>query len=89
MGTISSNAFSVDQQSLDVLAYLEHNHPEDYVAVVVDFPEVKTVELTGTSAWFDTDAMGVDLEWGSWLVDRLEQTGRVIWEDGEPWEVEA
>lgn len=89
MGTISSNHFSTDQQALDVLDYLKHNYPEDYAAVVADFPEAKTAELGGTSAWFDTDAMGVDFEWGCWLIDRLEETGRVIWEEGEPWEVEA
>jgi hypothetical protein len=28
--------------------------------------------------------MGVDIEWGSWLIDKIEQTSDITWEDGEP-----
>ena len=40
---------------------------------------------TMSGSGYDTDAMGVDAEWPSWLVDALEATGLVIWEDGEPY----
>ena len=33
--------------------------------------------------------MGVDIEFGSWLVDAIEATGKVLWEEGEPFAIVA
>jgi len=30
-------------------------------------------------------AMGVSDEWGSWLIDAIEDQSEIHWEDGEPW----
>lgn len=81
--TISSGHFSVDIQALDALDYLRAHHPAAYTQVIKDFPE--TADPTWEGAWLDTEAMGVDVEYGSWLVDAIEATGLVAWEDGEPW----
>ena len=81
MGTISSNGFSHDQQVMDALNPLELMHPDAYDKVIEMFPEEPILD----GAHFDTDAMGVDCEWGSWLTDAIEATGLVVWEEGEPW----
>lgn len=83
--TISSNHYSVDQQAVDAMSFLEHHHPSAYSAVIEQFPEWGGLQFADWSSWFDTEAMGVDVEWGSWLVDAIEDTGFVFWEDGEPW----
>lgn len=81
--SISSNHFSVDQQAADAMRWLLHNAPGQFAAVLVEFPEYHWVKWE--LSHFDTDAMGVHDEWGSWLVDAIEATGLVWWEDGEPW----
>ena len=86
---ISSNHFSVDLQAVDAMHWLEANAPEAYAAVIDQFPEYPTCVFSAMSSWFDTEAMGVDDEWGSWLVDAIEATGVVSWEDGEPYAVEG
>ena len=86
MTAISSNHYSVDQQVKDALDFLQTETPKVYDALVSDFPEVTNIRYSGS--WFDTEAMGVDLEWSSWLIDRIESTGLVIWEEGEPWAVD-
>ena len=83
MQALSHNGFSTDLQAVDAMSYLEHNVPSAYRAVIHDFPEYLTHTLSGS--WFDTDTMGVDCEWGSWLADRIEDTCEVWWEEGEPW----
>lgn len=82
---ISSNAFSPDFQAVDALSFLEANHPDDYADVLGNFPEIDKITFGDCSSWFDTEAMGVDEEWGSWLIDAIEETGRIFWEEGEPW----
>lgn len=47
------------------------------------FPEMAYPKWEGS--WLNTEAMGVDVEYGSWLVDAIEATGVVMWEEGEPW----
>lgn len=84
--TVSSNHFSHDQQVSDALDYLRHNYPDDYATVVREFPECESLVWEGS--WLDVDAMGVDIEYSSWLCDAIEATGRVYWEDGEPWSTE-
>ena len=85
--TISSNGFSHDQQVSDALDYLRLNQPAAYSEIRKNFPENIIWEDTASKAWFDTKAMGVDVEWSSWLCDAIEETGLVIWEEGEPWSV--
>lgn len=80
---ISNNKFSVDDQAIDAVRHLEVNHPKVHADLKGRFPELDTYTMSGS--WFDTEAMGVDAEWGSWLVDAIEETGLVRWEDGEPW----
>lgn len=82
MESISSNHYSVDIQTVDALAWLESEHPAEYAAVVAEFPEYADHRMDG--AWFDTDAMSVEVEFGSWLADAVEATGLVTWVDGEP-----
>lgn len=80
MHTISSNHLSQDQQVSDALDWMRVTHPTAYAAVRRHFPE--TLQWSGS--WIDTDAMGVDCEWSSWLCDAIEETGLVLWIDGEP-----
>ena len=82
--TISSNHFSTDTQAIDALAWMRLQHPRSYCAVMRSFPEMGA-ELKMSGAHIDTEAMGVDVEYVSWLVDAIEATGVVMWEDGEPW----
>lgn len=84
MHTLSSNHFSTDTQALDVLAWMRIQHPRSYCAVLREFPEAGS-DLKMDGSWFATEAMGVDPEWGSWLVDALESSGLVAWQEGEPW----
>lgn len=81
MESISSNHYSADTQASDALDWLRVNHPTVYSEVRKNFAE----PIQWEGSWFDTDAMGVDQEWGSWLVDAIEETGLVMWIDGEPY----
>lgn len=83
MSAISSNGFSHDMQAVDAMDWLKLNAPDAFHAVTAQFPEYLDAEFDGS--WFDTDAMRVDVEWSSWLVDAIEDTGYIYWEDGEPW----
>lgn len=81
--SISSSGFSHDLQVEDALNWMEAEEPAWYLRLVSDFPEIASIQWDGS--WFDTEAMGVDGEWSSWLTDALEMTGFVYWEDGEPY----
>lgn len=82
--TLSSNHNSHDQQVADVIDYLRGQVPEDdFDNLFRTYPEVERIEWQG--AWFDTEAMGVDVEFSSWLTDHIEDNTDVYWEDGEPW----
>ena len=81
--TISSNHYSVDQQVQDALDFLDLQYPHYLEEILRDFPEIQNIEWDGS--WFDTEAMGVDIEWSSWLIDAIEATGVIIWEEGEPY----
>ena len=87
MHTISSNGFSVDQQMVDALDYLRINHVDVYTSIRRQFPE--NIIFPDKSAWIDHEAMGVDPDWSSWVVDAIEQESVVFWEEGEPWVLEA
>ena len=81
MPTISSNHFSVDQQALDALSWLAANCPDKLKSILKEFPEKPIM----AGSHFNTEAMGVDPEWGSWLLEAIENTGYITWEDSEPW----
>ena len=85
MATISSNHYSVDGQLEDAASWLEHNLPDTFAAFLVAFPEWERRTMGELSSWFDTEAMGVDVEWSSWAIDWIEANSPVYWEEGEPW----
>jgi hypothetical protein len=86
MFTISSNHFSHDQQVVDALDWLRINQIETYCEIRKRFPE--NIILPDKSGWFDTDAMGVDAEWSSWLADAIEDASEIMWISGEPYVIE-
>lgn len=79
---LSSNGFSHDMQVQDVVNWLGIVYPDTLAAIKVEFPEIDRIVMDGAS--FDTDKMGVDVEWSSWLTDRIEQDTDVYWWEGEP-----
>jgi len=79
---ISSNHFSVDQQAVDAFDYLNTFHPAEAEKLLEEFPEIPFIKWS--LSHFDTSAMGVDEEWGCWLVDAIEEAGVIWWEEGEP-----
>ena len=80
---ISSNHYSEEMQMMDALNYIERKHPLYYrEELVPSFPEVKDIVFEG--GWLDYEAMNVDPEWSSWLIDEMELSGFVTWFDGEP-----
>ena len=81
--SISSGHYSHDTQVSDAMSFLETHHPEAFAEVLAKFPEWPDRKWEGS--WLDTDAMGVDVEWSSWLCDAIENTGLVSWWEGEPW----
>ena len=84
MYAISSGHFSHNMQVSDALDYLRIEHPASYSAVRRNFPE----NIIWCGPWFDHEAMGVDIEWASWLCDAIEATGHIEWIDGEPYATE-
>lgn len=80
--SISSGHYSHDIQVADAVSWLEREYPEKYASVLEAFPELS--DATWDGSWFDTTAMGVDPEWSSWLADALEETGVIVWQEGEP-----
>lgn len=80
---LSSCGASHDMQLVDSLEFLRSEYPDIYAGILSHFPEYGSAELDG--AWIDTDALGVDPDWSSWLTDAVEDTGIVRWEDGEPY----
>ena len=83
MQTISSNAFSTDLQMMDALQYLKEEHPEVYKTLLEKFPELENPIFD--DSWLDYEVMGLDVEYSMFVIDAIEQTGYVIWEEGEPW----
>lgn len=79
---LSSNGYSLDQQAADALTWLRLHYPLHAESVDNDFPPDDAI---WSGSWLDTEAMKVDSEYGSWLVDAIEATGVVCWEEGEPW----
>jgi hypothetical protein len=82
--TVSAKSYSHDQQVDDAWSWVRGEMPEDdFDLLVQKFPEMERIVWSGS--WFDTEAMGVDVEYTSWVADALEETGRIHWEDGEPY----
>lgn len=82
---ISSNGSSHDMQVNDALDWLRHNHLAVYNKIARPNSEIQNIIMDGAS--WDTEAMGVDSEMSSWITDEIEDTGLVMWEDGEPYGV--
>ena len=78
--TVSNNHFSVDQQIADAVDALTTKEREEFDK---EFPEWRDLKWAGS--WVDTEAMGVDSEWSSWVADWIEENTGIYWEDGEPW----
>lgn len=85
MEAFSSNGYSHDQQVYDAVFFLKAFWPADYKKVLSVFPEAEEIDFGEHSSWFDTEKMGVDVEFSSWLCDAIENTGHVMWIDGEPY----
>ena len=85
--TLSSNAFSTDQQACDVVAWLRLNHPEQYVEIAKKF---HVLFIPSNASHFEEEQFeyGWNPDYGSWLVDAIEETGLVLWIDGEPFALE-
>jgi hypothetical protein len=82
MVAISASHASHDEQVADAMMYLAGQHPDVYARLVDEFPEWTTRMFAG--AWFDTTTMGVSGEWPLWLTLAIEDTGIILWDDGEP-----
>ena len=84
MITLSSNAFSVDDQTADVLSYLSNAPLSRFDEDEFDkaFPEYNG--LTWSGSWVDTEASGVDVDYMSWVRDWIENNTDVTWWEGEP-----
>ncbi len=82
METLSSNGFSFDIQVADALEWLEVVSPPRYGKIVQQFPELKDIQFDG--GWIDTNIMGVDTDFMAWVAEALEETGLVLWMEGEP-----
>lgn len=82
MNTISSNHWSTDIQVCDAMIWLAGNHPNVYREIAIEFP---ILSLPDGECWFVDAYPDLDPEYGSWLIEAIEATGLVWWEDGEPW----
>lgn len=80
---LSSCGASHDMQLVDSLEFLRSEYPDIYAGILSRFPEYDDAEFDGS--WLDTETLGVDPEWSSWLTDDVESSGVVMWEDGEPY----
>jgi hypothetical protein len=73
--TVSSNSFSHDQQVDDAWGWLRGEMSEDDWDLLVErFPEMER-GIVWSGSYFDTEAMGVDVEYTSWVADALDETG--------------
>lgn len=87
MYPISSNSFSTDLQVMDAVDWLRTHHPDAHTDLMATFPEYDraVATITGASSWVDTERANVDVEFMNHVLDAIEDTGLVMWEDGEPW----
>jgi len=85
MQTLSSNAFSFDAQVIDAVSWLEEVAPRRYTKLLEEFPELKDIIWDSPGSWLDQDLMKIDPDWSGWVAQSLENTGLVLWNDGEPY----
>ena len=85
MEAISTNHFSHDLQVVDVMDYLEQNDGIAYSHLINMFPEYLNVTFGERSSWVDTESMGVEADFMSWLTDEIEACSNVMWLEGEPY----
>lgn len=83
---LSSNAFSVDDQTADAISYLSREYPALSDEFVREFPEYNSLEWYGS--WVDCEASNVDPDYMSWVVEWLESHTPIRWEDGEPFDMD-
>lgn len=76
--SISSNKFSHDQQVWDAFNYLEEKHWEDFYHIRSYF------RATWTGIDWVIGGCPQDPEYSSWLCDAIEETGLILWWEGEP-----
>jgi hypothetical protein len=91
---LSSNAYSADDQTADVISYLSTAGPVRYTThtnetaeQIIDrftreFPEYGNLAWSGS--WADTEASGVDEGYMDWVRDWIEANTAVTWWEGEP-----
>lgn len=83
---ISSNHFSVDDQTADALSYLSLSDDPELAKLSdqfsAEFPEYNTLVWSGS--WVDTEASNVDVEYMDWVRDWIEAHTPIHWYDGEP-----
>lgn len=87
MRMMMSSGASHDQQVKEALDCLLNEHPQLHLKIQEQFPELENdgwIWQPG-EAWLDTEAMGVDHEFTSWLADALEELDVIEWRDGDLW----
>lgn len=87
MVPVSSGHHSDHEQIADALAHLQICHEREYRAILDEFPAAADLQWSG--AYIDVEAMGVDVEWVDWLAMAIEDSQRIMWEDGEPYCIEC
>ena len=70
---ISNKHFSRGQQAIDALIFLRKEYPSEFQTVLEKFPSVQICLVNV----YDSDLI-------SRLIRAIEDTGRVIWSDGQP-----
>lgn len=87
MVPVSSGHRSDHEQIADALSHLRIRHKNEWRAIIDEFPTAANLRWSG--AYFDVDAMGVDVEWADWLGMAIEDSQRIMWEGGEPYCIEC
>ena len=87
---LSSNQWSVDLQALDAMNWLYSNHREKWDEIIAKFDDFESVierqfDLDPNWAWIDTEELGLAPDYMAWIIEAIEATDLVWWEDGEPW----
>jgi hypothetical protein len=86
MISLSSNHFSVDQQTDDVITHLRNGNEAEqahYRDFIVKFPEYDSLIWCGS--WMDPELNeGIDPDYMSWVIDWIEANTSVLWLNDEP-----
>jgi len=84
MQTISSNAYSVDDQAADAVSHMEFFYPNAHARFLKQFPQWNNTVWDGSS--LDWEASGVPADYICWVIEFIEQHTDIFWEEGEPWD---